>query len=124
MAVPDQPHFPDDHYWIQKVQDYYINYLVTSVLGEDPKSVLTIPNDDFLVFFDNQQLYVRNKSNKTQYFDLQLFDLHAKKLFHSNSIQLNSKALVTPTSSTFIKGIYIAVMKTQSQTHVYKIISK
>lgn len=126
IGDPEQPGatLTDDHYWIQKVQDYYINYLVTSVLGEDPKSVLTIPNDDFLVFFDNQQLHVRNKSNKTQYFDFQLFDLHAKKLFHSNSIQLNSKALVTPTSSTFIKGIYIAVMKTQSQTHVYKIISK
>ena len=69
----------DDHFWIQKVQDYYINHLVESVFGLESASISNL-STSFKVLINNQQLQITNISKAPKITDIYLFDLTGKQL--------------------------------------------
>ena len=113
----------DDHFWIQKVQDYYINHLVTSTLGFEPSDITDL-TPDFTVLINNQQLIIKNTSKSLKNTDVYLFDFTGKLLIDKPDQLIGSSETIRLNHSIPSHTFYICILKTEGSVGAFKIISK
>ena len=113
----------DDHFWIQKVQDYYINHLITSTLGFESSDILDL-TPDFTVLIDNQQLIIKNISKAPKNTDVYLFDLTGKRLIDKPNQQIGTSETIRLSHTIPSNTFYICILKTEGSIGAFKIISK
>ena len=113
----------DDHFWIQKVQDYYINHLVTSTLGFEYSDISDL-TPDFTVLINNQELIIKNTSKSLKNTDVYLFDFTGKRLIDKPNQQIGSGETIRLNQTIPSHTFYICILKTEGSVGVFKIISK
>ena len=113
----------DDHFWIQKVQDYYINHLVESVLGLEASTISDL-SVSFKVLINNQQLQITNLSKTPKITNVYLFDLTGKQLLDMPNQRIESNEARSLNQIIPSNAFYICILKTEDSIGVFKIISK
>ncbi len=112
----------DDHYWVQKVQDYYQNHLTTSTTTllavEDHKYT---KNKNFSVYQVDEYLLINN-NNHTKNINVHLYNLQGKKLYEKKNIYLEQGSHIKINISSLTKGLYICTIQNTSEKISYKII--
>ena len=113
----------DGHFWIQKVQDYYINHLITSTLGIDSSEISDL-TPDFTVLIDNQQLIIKNISKTPKNTHVYLFDFTGKRLIDKPNQQIGTSETIRLSHTIPSNTFYICILKTEGSVGAFKIISK
>lgn len=100
----------DDHFWIQKLQDYYINHLV-EVLGINTEGELL---KDDVVIFPNPVEDILNYTTTESIESIEIFNLNYSKILSvkTNLNQINVQVLS--------KGLFLAVFKTIEGKYIIK----
>lgn len=113
----------DDHFWIQKVQDYYINHLVTTVFG-----FTNFPHQrngrDFNLRIADGLCSIWSNQNEIEKFDLYLFDLSGQLLLKSDSIEMNPQEKLEIRVPVNQEQVIIALIKTPGAINSYKLIGQ
>jgi len=113
----------DDHFWIQKVQDYYINHLITSTLGFESSTISDL-SSDFTVLIENQQLVIKNISDSLKNTDVYLFDFTGKLLMDMPNQQIGIRETIRLSQTLLSNTFYVCILKTEGSVGAFKIISK
>ena len=113
----------DDHFWIQKVQDYYINHLITSTLGFESSTISDL-SSDFTVLIENQQLVIKNISDSLKNTDVYLFDFTGKLLMDMPNQQIGIRETIRLSQTLLSNTFYVCLLKTEGSVGAFKIISK
>ena len=113
----------DDHFWIQKVQDYYINHLITSTLGFESSTISDL-SSDFTVLIENQQLVIKNISDSVKNTDVYLFDFTGKLLMDMPNQQIGIRETIRLSQTLLSNTFYVCILKTEGSVGALKIISK
>ena len=117
------PTLTDDHFWIQKVQDYYINHLVTTVLG-----FTNLPHRrngrDFNLRIADGLCSIWSNQNEIEKFDLYLFDLSGQLLLKSDPIEMKPQEKLEIRVPVNQGQVIIALIKTPRAINSYKLIGQ
>ena len=113
----------DDHFWIQKVQDYYLNHLVESILSTSDIASDSEHNK-YQVFFDNQNLSIKNLTEESEKLRVFLFDILGREILSNKVIPINHNSTTSfsvPKSSS--NNIYICLLVDEkNKVYQYKVL--
>ena len=114
----------DDHFWIQKVQDYYMNHLVLSTLGLSEEMTLDHSETLFFVKLLDRRLVIKNLSKESSTIDVFVFDLQGKLVVNEKNQLLKKHSELQLSTPKLGLGIYICLIKNQNKISSFKIIHK
>lgn len=106
----------DDHFWIQKLQDYYINHLV-NLLGVNDNEI--IKEDNLVSAFPNPVTEYLTINSKLDIVSVEIYDLNGKSILRPN---LENKTKIN--CSNLPNGTYIVMFKTKEQKYLFKNVIK
>ncbi len=122
-AYGSAPTLTDDHFWIQKVQDYYINHLVTATLG-----ITDLPHQsngrDFNLSIADGLCSIWSTQNEIEKIDFYLFNLSGQLLLKSESVEMNPQEKLQIRVPVNRGQVVIALIKTPRAINSYKIIGQ
>lgn len=107
----------DDHFWIQKVQDYYINHLV-EILGIDSNAIIKYENE--VLIFPNPVSTTFSFFTNQSIESIEIFNINSISLIKITEFSNDNKIDI----SNFSTGIYFGVFKTTDGKYTIKKIIK
>ena len=127
IGDPEEPGatLTDDHFWIQKVQDYYINNLIESTL-----SITDIAPDfehkKYKVFFADNSLSIKNLAKESSRLNVFLYDITGKEILTKKMITTQKSHTTSISLAKSINtNIYICLLVDENnQVFRYKILKK
>lgn len=115
----------DDHFWIQKVQDYYLNHLTQSILSAQ-NLIIDTDKSPYIVFFKNHQLVINNTTKTSSALKVFLFDLLGRSIIEGENLLVEkNQSIHIETYKNLSKGVYVCVLVNESNNlFSYKIVKE
>ncbi len=117
----------DDHFWIQKVQDYYLNHLTISTTDETldvTDFVLEDNGKDFNVSLMGNSLIVRSLAHGQKDIDVFLYDIQGKLILRRNDNSIDSRGKLKLGTPKMSESVFICIIRDSNSLSSYKIINK